>query len=131
MDVKLLDQYAEMRGKKKSLDEESKEIASDMAWLEDTIVNMMIEEGTDQIKRNGFSFHLTSRIRTKSLIETAEAAERLIDAGLPFLATLNHMRVKSYIAEQQEGSGELNIPAELHGVVEATRATVLGCRKAS
>jgi len=131
MNMTLLDQYADLRGRKQSLDSQSKTLGGELARFEVAILEGMAEEGIDQIKRKGMTFFLTSRIQTKSIGDTSEAAARLIADGYEFLATLNHMRVKSYIAESQvEGEIELTVPEELRGVVEATRVTRLGCRKA-
>ena len=135
MDITKLDCFAELRGRKQSLAGQQKKIQADMDALEEEIVEEMVEEGTDSLKRNGFTFFLSSKMQTKILIGTDEAARKFIeDHGetLGFLATVNHAKLKSYIGEAQEdGAIELTIPDDLKGVVDATRIPSLGCRKAS
>lgn len=127
----LAHRYAQTLADKKALEEQTKELARQLAALDESLQQAMLADGIADLAvqlDDGAKMRLFMRSETFVSVEDQEAlCEALLRLGEDGIVktSVNAMTLKAYVREQEEHGG---VPAEVAQHIEITRAQRIGTR---
>ena len=132
----LIDFFVEASKVKTELDDELKMIKAGIGDVEEAVVEQFMERGTSKVTRRGLTVHL-SRESWPKMLEGVDRSD-VIDA-LQDNPDTAHLVTESYNSQslrsvmtkvwQDEETGEIAIPEDLAGVIEASTKVRAKTRK--
>ena len=124
------DDLVRYRDQKKEIEEALKEINELIAQTEEQLVNLMIEEETQNFTRNGKQFILTNRTYANAKAGMMPAVcEWMKDNGLADMVkeSVHPQTLQAWVKEQIEEAGAL--PEELEPLVNVYEKSGISIRK--
>lgn len=130
LNVNLLTEFAELDLQQKELNRQLNEIKKKKGEMEATLIDHMLEEGTDHIRIK--DLRITLYIHEQIWAQYQDkplAIQALKEAGLDeyVYETFNSHQVSAFMREEAKNDREL--PAEWKGILEANPKTYLRTRK--
>lgn len=127
----LADELAELKDRKKVLDDELKAINTRIAEVEEELANKMLTEEIQSFQRSGKTFYVTTKVFASAVPERkAKLFAWLKENGFGDMVTetVNANTLSAWVREQLEESESL--PEGLEELVNVYEKTTVGIRKA-
>lgn len=127
----LADELAELKDRKKALDDELKAVNARIAEVEEQLASKMVEEEIQSFQRSGKTFYVTTKVFASAVPERkVELFAWLKDHGFGDMVTetVNANTLSAWVREQLEESESL--PEGLEELVNVYEKTSVGIRKA-
>lgn len=127
----LADELAELRDRKKALDEELKNVNTRIAEVEEELANKMLNEEIQSFQRSGRTFYVTTKIFANAVPERkSELFTWLKENGYGDMVTetVNHNTLSAFVREMLSETDQL--PEGLEELVNVFEKTTVGVRKA-
>jgi len=127
----LADELAELKDRKKALDDELKAVNARIAEVEEELSNRMLEEEIQSFQRSGKTFYVTTKVFANAVPERKNDLFVWLKEhgfGDMITETVNANTLSAWVREQLEESESL--PEGLEELVNVYEKTSVGIRKA-
>jgi len=133
-DKQKLIRWNELKDQKESVEDDLDVIKAELSELDAEIQLMFIDAGLDAVKMDGYTIHLNTTVWAKKSgkdIDQDAVCEALGAAGMFDLVkeSYNSNQVSAWMRELADENGDIELPSELEGVLEATKVTQVRRRK--
>jgi len=124
-----LQDYIESVSRKRELEKELRAYKERIKALESEIVEGLIAAGIQSVTKDNHTIYLSSHVSVTSRTGNyADLADILRDKGLESMCTVNHARLRAWVAECHQDGGTMD--NDIANAIDVDTHHRLNCRKA-